>query len=235
MRIRTGLTIAALAASLTIALSGCAQLEPVGSPIPTAEPTSAPEPSTDPAAAWLDGGRGIGLVTFGSSSLACTPVAEDVTADGQAITLTLAEPDAKAVCTADFTARGTYIAVPESVDPKADVTVSFRGTGFQGLVPLSGGGTLSPVADGKPSAGWFSPTGILLLTWGSSTCRPVVSDLAEEASGATVTFASDAKQACTMDFVPRVTVLEVKAPADPSAYTLTLKGGGLDGAVPVAG
>ena len=38
----------------------------------------------------------------------------------------------------------------------SDVTVSFQGSGVQGLVPLSGGGALDPVAEGKPSAGWFA-------------------------------------------------------------------------------
>ncbi|MBS1697457.1 MAG: hypothetical protein JST25_03530 [Actinobacteria bacterium] len=235
MRIRSGLALAAVAASLTMALAGCGQLEPVGAPVPTAVPTTAPEPSTDPAAAWLDGGRGIGLVTYGSSSLACTPAVQDVTADGQTVVVTLADPDPKAACTADFVPRATFIDVPASIDPAADVTVSFDGAGFAGRVPLSGSSALGSVAQGTPSAGWFAPDGIVLLTWGSSTCRPVVSGLAEEASGATVTFATDATKACTMDFVPRVTVLGVTAPADPSGYTLTLKGGGLDGEVTVVG
>lgn len=231
------MAVAAIAASIVFALAGCAQLEPVAAPNPTADSTAAPEPVTDPSAAWLDGGRGIGLVTYGSSSRACTPVAQEVTADGQKITVTLAEPEHNAVCTADFTARGTFVGVPDGVDPTKDVTVSFSGSGFQGLVPLAGSSALSAggSSDGKPSAGWFSSTGILLMTWGSSTCPPVVSDLAEEKAGATVTFTTDAKQACTMDFVPRLTVLGVNPPADPGDYTLTLKGGNLDATVKVVG
>lgn len=239
MRIRTALAIAALAASATIALAGCAQLEPVSAPAPTAESTSAPEPSMDPAAAWLDGGRGIGLVTFGSSSLACTPVVQDVKAEGQTISVMLAEPDQNAICTADLAPRATFIDVPESVDPGKDVTVSFDGGGFQGRLPLAGNSALSAsgTSDGKPSAGWYSDTGILLLTWGSSTCRPVVSDLAEnqDKKGAAVTFQTDATAICTKDFVPRVTVLGVNAPADPAGYVLTLKGDNLDGQVTVIG
>jgi len=239
MRIRTALAIAALAASATIALAGCAQLEPVGPPVPTAESTSSPEPSTDPAAAWLDDGRGIGLVTYGSSSLACTPVVQDVDADGQTIRVTLAEPDPNVACTADFAPRATFVGVPEGVDPTKDVTVSFDGGGFRGRLPLAGDSALGAGAagDGKPSAGWFSDNGILLLTWGSSTCRPVVSDLVEnqDKKGATVTFQTDATQVCTMDFVPRITVLGVEAPADPAGYSLTLKGDHLDGQVTVIG
>lgn len=239
MRIRTALAIAALAASATFALAGCAALEPVSPPLPTADATSSPAPSTDPSAAWLDGGRGIGLVTFGSSSLACTPAAQDVSADGQTITVTLADPDPNAACTMDFAPRATFVAVPESVDPTKDVTVLFDGGGFQGRLPLAGGSGLRTggSSDGKPSAGWFSDNGILLLTWGSSTCRPVVSDLVEDqdGKGATVTFQTDATQVCTMDFVPRITVLGVNAPADPAGYALTLKGDHLDGKVTVIG
>jgi len=239
MRIRTALAIAALAASATLALAGCAQLEPVSPPVPTADSTTSPEPSTDPAAAWLDGGRGIGLVTYGSSSLACTPTAQDVSADGQTITVTLADSDPNAACTMDFAPRATFVGVPEGVDPTKDVTVIFHGGGFQGRLPLAGGSALRAggSSDGKPSAGWFSENGILLLTWGSSTCRPVVSDLVEDQDkkGATVTFQTDATQVCTMDFVPRITVLGVNAPADPSGYSLTLKGDHLDGKVTVIG
>ena len=237
MRIRTGLAIAAIAATVTIVLSGCTLQEAASPPVPTPESTSAPAPSTDPAAAWLDGGRGIGIVTWGSSSLACTPAAENVTAEGQTITVTLSTPDPKAVCTADFSPRATFIGVPESVDPTKDVTVSFQGDQLQGRLPLAGSSALSSTgqSDGKPSAGWFSDNGIVLLTWGSSTCHPVVSDLTEQKSGATVTFQTDATQACTMDFVPRLTVLGVNTPADPSDYTLTLTGGALDGTVKVIG
>lgn len=235
MRIRPALIIAALAASASLALAGCAQLEPVNAPIPTDRATSAPEPSTDPSAAWLDGGKGIGLVTYGSSSLACTPAVEHVDADGQTVTVTLAEADPKAMCTADFVPRATYIGVPEGVDASKDVTVSFDGAGFQGRLTLPGSTALDHPAQGKPSAGWFSSTGIVLLTWGSSTCPPVVSDLAEEKAGATVTFQTDATKPCTMDYVPRLTVLGVNPPKDPSDYTLTLKGGNLDGEVKVLG
>lgn len=239
MRIRTGLAIAAIAATVTIALSGCTLQEPAGAPVPvpTAESTAAPAPSTDPAAAWLDGGHGIGIVTWGSSSLACTPTAENVTAEGQSITVTLSTPDPKAVCTADFSPRATFVAVPEGVDPTKDVTVAFQGDQLQGRLPLAGSSAFGAggQSDGKPSAGWFSDNGIVLLTWGSSTCRPVVGDLTEQKAGATVTFTTDATQACTMDFVPRLTVLGVNTPADPSDYTLTLTGGALDGTVKVIG
>ncbi|GAA4481140.1 hypothetical protein [Microbacterium panaciterrae] len=235
MRKRTGLAIAALAATLTLTLAACAQLEPTTPAAPTTAPSAAP--STDPAAAWLDGGRGIALVTWGSSSIACAPAVADVQAEGQTVSVTLAGPAADIVCTADFAPRGTYVAVPQGVDPTKDVALSFQGDTFGGRVPLAGNSAIDggSKTEGKPSAGWFAPDGIVLLTWGSSTCPPVIEKLVEAKSGATVTFATDATKVCTRDFVPRLTVLGVTTPADPAGYTLTLTGDHLDGEVPVIG
>lgn len=200
-------------------------------PAPTAEAPA--EPSTDPVATWLND-SGIALVTWGSSSLACTPAVADVQADGQTLAVTFTEPPAGTMCTADFSPRATYIAVPKGVDPTRDVTVSFQGAGFQGRVPLEGNSALTgtPV-EGARGAGWFAPGGIVLLTWGSSTCPPVVQTTAEAKGGATVTFQTDATKMCTRDFVPRLTVLDVTAPADPAGYLLTLSGDSLDGTVEV--
>lgn len=234
MRTRIGLTIAAIAAALTLALAGCAEAEPVGAPVPTGDST--PAPSTDPAATWLDGGRGIALVTWGSSSTACTPSAADVQASGQTITVTLGAPSADAVCTADFAPRATYIDVPQGMDATKETTVSFQGDGIQGRIALTGlsaAGTADHA--GAPSAGWFASDGIVLLTWGSSSCRPIIQDVQEHDGGATVTFQTDATRACTRDLVPRLTVLGVTAPADPAGYTLTLSGDNLDATVPVLG
>ena len=235
MRNRTGLAFAALAAMLTFALTGCAELEPAAPPVPTAEATTAP--STDPAAAWLDGGRAIALVTWGSSSTDCTPAVADARAEGQTVTVTLAGPPADTMCTADFAPRATYISVPEGVDPTRDATLAFDGDGFQGRVPLAGSSALATggQTDGKPSAGWFAPDGIVLMTWGSSSCPPVVEKVEGADHGATVTFQTDETRMCTRDLAPRLTLLGVTTPADTTGYTLTLKGDHLDGEVPVIG
>ncbi|MBS1673619.1 MAG: hypothetical protein JSS74_06605 [Actinobacteria bacterium] len=238
MKIRTPLAIAAVVASVTLALAGCAGVEPVGDPIPTPDATQTPaQPSTDPSAAWLDGGHAVGLVTWGSSSLACVPKAVDVTGDGQTVQVTLAEPDKNAVCTADFAPRATYVEMPAGVDPTKDVTVSFQGGEFAGRVPLTG---LADKSTGgpremKPSAGWFDPSGIVLLTWGSSTCPPVVGGFDETDGGATVTFSDDMTGPCTMDMAPRLTILGTTTPHTGGEFTLTLTGGHLDGKVTVLG
>lgn len=233
MRIRAVLALATIAASATL-LAGCASLEPAGPPVPSEQPTA--EPSTDPVATWLDGGRGIALVTWGSSSTACTPTAGDVQADGQTITVAFVEPPADLMCTADFVPRATYIPVPKDVDPAQDVTLSFQGAGFDGRVPLYGNAELTGrAAEGRPSAGWFAPDGIVLLTWGSSSCPPVVENIVDDKGGATVTFQTDATKMCTRDFVPRLTVLSVAVAADAADYTLHLSGDSLDGTVKVIG
>ncbi len=232
---RTGLVVAALAATVTFALAGCAELEPTAPPVPTAGAST--EPSTDPAATWLDGGRAIALVTWGSSSTACTPAASDVQAEGQTVAVTLATPPADTVCTADFGPRATYVWVPKGVDPAKDVTLSFRGDQFEGRIALDGSSALDVGGEDKraPSAGWFAADGIVLLTWGSSSCPPVISNVESAKDGATVTFQTDATKFCSADLASRLTLLQVTAPADPAGYTLTLKGGYLDGEVPVIG
>lgn len=233
MRIRAVLVLATVVAGVTL-LAGCAASEPAGPPVPTEPPTT--EPSTDPVATWLDDGRAIALVTWGSSSTACTPAAGDVQADGQTISVTFTEPPADIMCTADFVPRASYIAVPKGVDPAQDVTLSFQGAGFDGRVPLFGDAELKgTAAQGTPSAGWFAPDGIVLLTWGSSSCPPVVENIVDEKGGATITFQTDPTKMCTRDFVPRLTVLNVAVAADPADYVLHLSGDNLDGTVTVIG
>ncbi|MDQ4215165.1 hypothetical protein [Microbacterium capsulatum] len=233
MRIRTGLAAAVIAAAVTM-LAGCADLEPASEPAPSGEPSAAPY--TDPAAAWLADGSAAALVTWGSSSTACTPVAAEVQASAQTVTVTLAGPPADTACTADFAPRATYVALPKHVDPTKDVILSFAGDGFQGRVPLSGNSALTGKSvPGKPSAGWFADGGIVLLTWGSSSCRPVVQGVTEAKDGATVTFQTVTDQVCTMDVVPRLTLIGVKASAGTTGYTLHLVGDNLDGSTTVIG
>jgi len=85
-----------------------------------------------------------------------------------------------------------------------------------------------------PSAGWFDDEGIVLLTWGSSSCPPVVNDVQSTDAGATVTF-QEVDGVCTMDLAPRVTPILLPQEAADGAFELTLVGGGLDGTVAVHG
>ncbi len=242
---RIALTTAAIAAALMLGLAGCASDQNSGasdgSKGSDGSTTKPVEPSTDPTGAWINNGRGIALVSWGSSSTACTPAATDITADGQKITVKLAEPRADAMCTRDFVPRASYIEVPEGVDVAEDVKVSFSGAELDGEFTLAGSSEVAKAREeagdslgGDASAGWFAPNGIVLLTWGSSSCPPIVSDIVERAEGATVEFKTDDSLICTLDLAPRLTMIGLADPVEnQQGYTLTLQGGNLDGKVAV--
>ena len=224
----------ALLLGVASALSGCAAENPKDDSQVTAPEGG--ESSTGMEAAWLDGGRMIGVITQGSSS--CVPFAEDVTAKGQEVTVTLSdtiEGQEDRPCTADYTARASAVGVPEGVDPREDVTIhvnygdqraSLELDGESGLVGAPGTPT-----DYLPSAAWVQDDhGIVLLTWGSSTCLPVIGQVDETDTAITVNF-NTVDGACTMDMVPRLTMIGLADKNDDR--TLTLVGGGLDGAVTV--
>lgn len=208
------------------ALAGCAS---------QAATAPSESPSTDGGtteaeidAAWLDDGRIIGLVTMGSST--CVPAADGATlqADGS-LAVTLVEPDAETACTADMAPRVTLVEVPEDVDPAEDLAITVTGDGYSGGAELDGVDGLAGggMTDYLPSAGWTETDGqFVLLTWGSSSCAPVIADIA--ASGpaeVTVTFETPpADQVCTMDMAPRATVAFVDGLEEDSDVSLVLAG-----------
>jgi hypothetical protein len=105
-----------------------------------------------------------------------------------------------------------------------------------GVAGLEGGG----VAEYAPSAGWTGADGqLVLLTWGSSSCPPVVADAtATGPAEITVTFADPpADQVCTMDMGPRGTLVEVPGlSAPPDDAELVLAGDAFDGIrLPIVG
>lgn len=199
-------------------LAACAT--PAGSgdtPGPTATATDDSGGHDDDAvgAAWLDSGRMIGIVTQGSST--CIPVAEEPTYADGVMTVKLVDAEGDTACTADHVARATVVAVPEGVDPTQDLEIRLTGvytgdTDLDGVPGLAAGGS----TDYQPSAGWADDGQFVILTWGSSTCVPVISDVAAtSATEVTVTFADPpADQACTMDMAPRATVAQVTGEFD---------------------
>ncbi|HWM16234.1 MAG TPA: hypothetical protein VNP97_06565 [Microbacterium sp.] len=207
------------------ALAGCAT--PVaGGPSPSAGGGDDTEVEFD--AAWLDGGRTIGLVTQGSST--CIPVVDEATleADGT-LAVTLVEPEADTQCTMDFVPRVTLVGVPEGVDPSEDLVISLTGDGYAASADLEGVDGLPGGAetDYLPSAGWTDTDGqFVLLTWGSSSCVPVIADVAASAPAeVTVTFETPpADQVCTMDMGPRATVVFVEGLEEDSDVSLVLTG-----------
>lgn len=241
---RSRLLPSALAlAAVALLAAGCATT-PV-SPAPTStsgsDAGSGPSEHTanDIEAAWLDAGHSIGIVTWGSSSSDCRPGQVDARADGQTIRVMLVDQgDAEAICTDDLVPRATLIAVPEGVDVTKQVTIdaAYGDVSDEAiLAALESDVIENPEPMGVPSAGWFDDAGIVLLTWGSSTCPLVVEDVAMTDAGATVTFASP-ERVCTMDLAPRVTAITLPEPrADDSPFPLTLTGDHLDAEVDVIG
>jgi hypothetical protein len=207
------------------ALAGCAS-NPAAAP--SATPTTSDGTEVEIDAAWLDDGRIIGLVTTGSST--CVPAADEATleADGS-LAVTLVEPDADTACTRDLVPRVTLVEVPEGVDPSQDLAITVTGDGYSGSTDLEGVDGLvgGGMTDYLPSAGWTDTDGqFVLLTWGSSSCVPVISDVvASGPAEVTVTFETPAAdQVCTMDMAPRATVAFVEGLEEDGDVSLVLAG-----------
>lgn len=219
--------VAALA--LGVLLGGCVSGGP-GAPSGSGDPT---EPgSGDPAvaAAWLDDGRSLGIVTWGSST--CAPMAGEPTYAGGVLTVALSDV-AGQTCADDSVARATVVSLPQGVDPSQDLSIEVTGA-HVGRAMLAADPDLTPRAthdsEYLPSAGWFAPNGFLLLSWGSSSCAPrLVSATASAADEVTATFATPpADQVCTADMAPRVTVGTVSGIDATTDVELVLRGDDFD-------
>ncbi|MDD7961150.1 hypothetical protein [Microbacterium thalli] len=203
-----------------LALAGCATSpgagDTSGTPDAPATESAAPGGDAELDAAWLDGGRAIGIVTWGSSS--CQPIAGEATASGQTVTVEIT--DQGDACTRDYVPRASFVPLPEGVDPSQDVEVVVTGT-FAGDTDLDGIPGATPPAAGEsaemmPSAGWFDDGGLVLLTYGSSSCPPMFETVELGAAGEVraVEAAAAADQVCTMDYAPRLSVLGVGEVSD---------------------
>jgi hypothetical protein len=231
---------AAAALTAALLLTACASSPGEQSPTSSATPdgsgasTAPGDDHDDIEAAWLDDGRMFALVTWGSST--CVPTIGDVTADGQRVAVELLDVPADQVCTADLAPRASVGALPERVDPTKDVEFTVTLAGVTDDDDLDGNPALTGLpgqsTEFESSAGWFDDEGIVLLTWGSSSCPPIVEGVEEASGGATVTFTTE-DRACTMDMAPRATVLGVSETDDDADFTLTLVGDNLDGTVNV--
>lgn len=198
----TGLALAPLV------IAGCASGSGTAS-----DPAAAPPSQL--AVAWLDEGRMVGIITWGSS---CVPMADDISYETGALTVELIDPEDQP-CTADYAPRTTLVGVEGGFDPSADLDISVTGV-YAGSTMLAAAAGTAPddgasagMTDYRPSAGWYASDGFSLLTWGSSTCAPELE--AAEATAATevtVTFVTPpADRACTMDMAPRVLTVSLDA------------------------
>lgn len=212
-------------------LVGCAT--GVGS-APSDGPSDA-APSGAPAevqAGWLDAGRGMAIVTFGSSS--CVPVAADPKLTGTTLTVELVDVT-DGQCTRDMAPRATYVGLPGGIDPMQNIDVVVTGT-VAGSTSLAGlTSPPAPLDEFLPSAGWVGDDRVAILTWGSSGCRPEVEAVAPADQGAAVTFVEPpADQICTMDMAPRVTLADLAGIVGGGPVELTLSGGNVASDRPVA-
>jgi len=223
----------------SLALAGCAS--PAGgstSVSPTPQQTTEADP--DLGAAWLDGGRMVGLITLGSST--CVPgIADEATYTDGVLHVELAAPESDKACTSDLVPRVTLVGVPADVDPEENLQIEVTGDEYFGQVELEGVPGLEPSGetDYEPSAGWATAEGqFVILTWGSSTCIPEIEDVAATAPAqVTVTYVTPPTgQVCTMDMVPRGAVTAVNDLEEDADVELILtKGGFLGIKVPIYG
>lgn len=223
----------------SLALMGCASTTG-GGPTGGGPTGSTVEPDPDLGAAWLDSGRMVGLVTLGSST--CVPaLADEATYSDGVLHVEFAAPEADEPCTADLVPRVTLVGVPQDVDPAENLQIEVTGDDYFGQVELEGVPGLDPrgETDYEPSAGWATTEGqFVILTWGSSTCIPVIEDVAATGPAeVTVTYQTPPdNQACTMDMVPRAAVTSVNDLEEDSDVTAILtKGGFLGVKVPILG
>lgn len=232
----------AAALTLTAALSGCATGTSVD---PGSNGQEVPDGGNEQQilvdAAWLDSGRTIGVITEGSSS--CVPTTDEVTlTDSGGLAVVLADPAEDEPCTRDMAPRITLVTVPDGVDPEDDLTIDVSGPGYEGAVTINGVPGLSPDdADDvnmPPTAGWTQQDGqFIILTWGSSTCPPVLEEAETTAeTEITVTFAElDATTPCTADMAPRATLAFADGHRDQPDVDLILTGGGFDSTLKIYG
>lgn len=239
-RTRLAVTLASLAA-IALLSAGCTSTPgaetPTNSPAPSA---STGDDAGDIEGVLLDDGRMFAVITWGSSG--CVPQVDEVTAQGQTVTVSVVDVDGEdgeeKMCTADFAPRASVGALPEGVDPTAEITLNVTYGDIVDDVELDGGpdfaGKPGSSTEYQPSAGWFDDDSLVLLTWGSSSCAPVVEAVEGAGNAGTVSFVTDAEQVCTMDMAPRATIIAFPDDAvDDDDFTLTLSGGGLEGAVKV--
>lgn len=210
-----------------LALAGCATT-PGGAGVPDAASPGAASPDdaapggdSELEAAWLADGASIGLVSYGSSG--CPPVVGEVSGSGQTVTVDLTDPEG-AVCTKDYVPRGSIVPLPAGVDAVQDVEIVVTGTyagdtdldGLRAEVAPPASGEGDPILDMEASAGWFSDSGIVLLTYGSSSCPPAFESV-ERASATevrAVVATPPADQVCTADYGPRASILQVEGVDD---------------------
>ncbi len=239
---RHRLTLAALVGAGLLAagaLTGCATgtAPSSGSPSGTGTAASAsPDagsaaPTDGVEAAWVEAGRSVAVVTWGSSS--CPPVAEAAAAADGTVSVTLGD-SARTDCTRDMAPRATLVSLPAGVDSNAPLELTVEGV-VEGRTTLPALAS-APADAGQfaPSAGWVDEGLVAIVTYGSSGCPPTVESVSASGSDIAVRFATPpADRVCTMDIAPRVTLADVDGEVPEGAASVVLSGGGMESMDPI--
>jgi hypothetical protein len=99
-------------------------LDPSPAP-PATSPAPGPTWSFEPSVAWVNDGRYLGVITFGSSSCPSGPHAIAVVAD-QEIDIRLGQlPVESEVCTADMSGHVTVVELPDGITPTKPLVARF--------------------------------------------------------------------------------------------------------------
>lgn len=213
---------------------------PTATPTPTPTPTQVePEASFDSAAAWLNDGWALAIVTWGSAS--CAPIVGETVFSSGTLLVELTDPD-EADCSADAVPRASYVSPATPLDMRQNLRIALTGD-YQDLITLVGVPEAEPPGVTKffvdSAAGWYASDGFVVLSYGSSSCRPEVSSAEVTApTEVTVEFAPYAfGQICTFDFRPRLTVVDIdETGLGDGPVVAILEGDGLGGErVPIAG
>ncbi|KSU56425.1 hypothetical protein [Microbacterium enclense] len=215
------------------ALTGCASGAASSSPTSSSSSDAvSPEPAGGVEAAWVDAGRAIAVVTSGSSSCVPSVNGEPQVVDG-ALVVDLVEP-AQEPCTRDMAPRATLVTLPAGTGATADLAVRVSGA-VEGETTLAALGDVSSASeDLAPSAGWVTSSLVAIVTYGSSSCVPVVESVTADGDRVAVQFAAPpADQVCTMDYAPRVTLADVGAEAGQGEVSLVLSGGNVQAPDPI--
>jgi hypothetical protein len=99
--------------------------EPSHAPPITPAPSSGGPPSFEPSVAWVNDGRYLGVVTYGSGSCPSGPHGIEVVAD-QVVEIRLGPLFSdRDVCSADMSGHVTVVELPEPITPTQPLTARF--------------------------------------------------------------------------------------------------------------
>jgi hypothetical protein len=99
--------------------------EPSSAPPITPAPSSGGLPSFEPSVAWVNEGRYLGVITYGSSSCPTGPHDIAVVAD-QVVEIRLGPLFSdRAACSADLSGHVTVVELPEGITPTQPLTARF--------------------------------------------------------------------------------------------------------------